>query len=80
MTCNYCSYRALCGFDAQLAGFGYRSKDMKDEVCLAEIEASLAPEELEQIDNKLKERNKARAEAKEAEAKEKASKKQEVAE
>lgn len=80
MTCNYCSYRALCGFDAQLAGFGYRSKDMKDEVCLAEIEASLAPEELEQIDNKLTERNKARAEAKEAEAKEKASKKQEVAE
>lgn len=42
-TCEYCNYRAICGFDAQLEGFGYRHVlKQADEEFMQNIEQELS--------------------------------------
>lgn len=71
--CTYCQYHALCGFDAQLEGYGYKHVlQQKDVEFMANIEGELTPEMVKQIDARLQDRlredNLARAGIADAEA------------
>lgn len=53
-SCAYCGYHALCGFDAQLEGFGYRQVlKQKDVDFMQNIEAELSPEQVRAVDERL---------------------------
>lgn len=55
--CTYCQYHALCGFDAQLEGFGYQHvQQQKDIEFMENIEAELTPEMVQKIDARLSNR------------------------
>ena len=50
-TCAYCSYRAICGFDIQLEGFGYRHVlQQGDKEFMANIEEELSLDREHQLD------------------------------
>lgn len=50
-TCEYCNYRAICGFDAQLEGFGYRRVVQQgDKEFMENIEAELSQQRGNQAD------------------------------
>ncbi|MDD3114850.1 MAG: PD-(D/E)XK nuclease family protein [Anaerovibrio sp.] len=52
--CGYCPYRVICGFDAQLEGFGYkRVLQQKDIDFMQDIESELTPEQVRGIDDRL---------------------------
>ena len=51
VTCAYCSYQAICGFDIQLEGFGYRHVlQQGDKEFMANIEAELSLDREHQLD------------------------------
>ncbi len=51
ITCEYCSYRAICGFDIQLEGFGYRRVlQQGDKEFMANIEEELSQARGHQVD------------------------------
>lgn len=65
--CEYCSYRVICGFDAQLEGFGYKKVlQQKDIDFMQDIEDELSSQGVEAIDEALKLRMRERANQKEA--------------
>ena len=62
-SCAYCQYHPLCGFDAQLEGFGYkRVAQQKDVEFMQDIEAGLTSEEIKSVDERLAGRHEAAAE------------------
>lgn len=62
-SCTYCQYHPLCGFDAQLEGFGYkRVEQQKDVEFMQDIEAGLTAEEIKSVDERLAGRHEAAAE------------------
>ena len=53
-SCAYCGYHALCGFDAQLEGFGYKQVlRQKDVEFMKNIELELSPEQVRAVDERL---------------------------
>lgn len=60
--CGYCPYKVICGFDAQLEGFGYKKTMQKKDIDFMEdIEAELAPGQVKSIDARLEKRIRQRA-------------------
>ena len=61
-SCAYCGYHALCGFDAQLEGFGYkRVLRQKDVDFMKNIEEELLPEQVRAVDERLTGRHEKKA-------------------
>ena len=59
-SCAYCQYHPLCGFDAQLEGFGYkRVLQQKDVEFMQDIEAGLTAEQVKNVDARLAGRHEA---------------------
>ena len=61
-SCAYCGYHALCGFDAQLEGFGYKQVlRQKDVDFMKNIEMELSPEQVRAVDERLTGRHEKKA-------------------
>lgn len=61
-SCAYCGYHALCGFDAQLEGFGYKHVlRQKDVDFMKNIEMELSPEQVRAVDERLTGRHEKKA-------------------
>lgn len=67
--CGYCSYRPLCGFDAQLDGFSYNEVEkISDNDLLKQIESELEPKDVQALEARLKGRLEEREKIKEQKA------------